>query len=451
MSKPDTAKIPPFTVSFFVVYPTVALGCAVAVVASPEPRSWTFFATVVATWIGLRGAAWFMYKNRDDVVKLEKFTHVISTVASLGPLVGSASLEAEEQPTTGSTGTRSQHLQNEYTYVQLYKHVQELMRPSPLTVQVQHASVVSLGILLAIRIFHINVFDSHPANIDFGPHGRASNTAFVHEFDSFINFTQGALAAFLSFPAVVGLIARVFTTAAGDSLLLKKPNVYIVWLCEMISGCLTIFPSALTVAAIVDYGYFANSTHLRKMAEWIVGYSCGITAGIYFSSIVSRVLLLISGILNALDALESFESHNFNAEAHIKYILEKLEIREKYEEVNTEENSVEVKETEEKETEEMIIEDKIIKEEKTEEKKYGFGKSENYKGQVIGIFEILSLVLTISCQVLLGVTAILNAVFLGSTWYYDREVRCSAAMICINLSAVAAVFIVIVFAANRIY
>ena len=66
------AKIPPVTVSFFIIFPTVALAFSVAILASPEPRSWAFFATLVITWVGLKGSSWFIYKSRDDVAKLEK-------------------------------------------------------------------------------------------------------------------------------------------------------------------------------------------------------------------------------------------------------------------------------------------------------------------------------------------------------------------------------------------
>lgn len=400
------AKIPPITVFFFVLVPTLALAAGVAVVASPEPRSWSFFAAIVATWIGLRGASWFMYKNRDDVLKLEKVANANESFASEGLLVGNEEETSEQD---------SEHPQTVYHHVHLYKILQGLMRPSIFTIQMQHAAVASHIIVLTIRMLHIDLFETHPANIKFGP----DNVAFVHKFDSFTNVVMGSIAAFLSYPAVVGLIARVFTTSAGDSLLLKKPNVYMIWLCETVAALLTIFPSAITIAAIaINYGGFINSDHLRKLAEWITGYALGTTAGMYFSCIVQRVLFLISGILNAL------ENHNANADVAISYVVEKLAV---------------------------LPRDNVENDESDADVKYGFGKGDEYRGLAMRMAEMFSIFMTRLCQILFAITTFLNALTLGATWYYDRQDKVSIAMVCILPGTVIVTFIAIAFATNRAY
>ncbi len=401
------AKIPPITVFFFVLVPTIALGSAVAVLASPEPRSWSFFAATVATWIGLRGASWFMYKSRDDVVKLEKVAS--ANEANEGLLV-------EHETTTNEQESDSENPQTVYHHVHLYKILQGLMRPSLFTIQVQHASVVSLGIVLVIRMFHITLFSTHPANLEFGP----DNVALVHQFDSFTNFMQGGFAAFLSYPAVVGLIARVFTTAVGDSLLLKKPNVYFIWLCEVLSASMTIFPSTITLIAVArNYGGFSTSTHLRKLAEWIVGYALGITGGMYFSCIVQRVLFLVSGILNAL------ENHNSNAEESIAYVVDKLAVshpRSDEEDGDT-----------------------------TLSTRYGFGKGDEYRGLVYKVIESVATLISRLCQALLAITTFINAMFIGSTWYFDRVEKASITLSCTLPVVVIVTFASIAIATNRAY
>lgn len=407
------AKIPPITVFFFVLVPTLALAAGVAVVASPEPRSWSFFTAIVTTWIGLRGSSWFIYKNRDDVLKLEKFAR--ANESSEGLLVDNEEEKAdEEEEEEGSELPKAVV----YHHVHLYKILQGLMRPTLFTIQMQHASVASLIIVLSIRMLHIRVFGTHPANLDYG---AEDNVAFVHKFDSFSNVAQGSASAFFSFPAVVGVIARVFTTAVGDSLLLKKPNVYFIWICETIAACMTIFPSATILIAISrDYGSFSNSNHLRKLTEWLTGYVLGISGGMYFSCIVQRVIFLISGILMAL------ENHNASAEETIAYVIDKLIV-----------SKVTNSNKERAENETIVT--------------YGFGKSYEYGNQVIRLVEFLARWTTTLCQVLFAVSTFLTSVILGTTWYYDREEKLSIALICILPSVVIFTFVTIAFAVNKLY
>jgi hypothetical protein len=401
------AKIPPITIVFFVIFPTLALACAVAVVASPEPRCWAFFAALVAAWIGLRGSSWFIYKNRDDVIKLEK---VADATDSDHGLLDNISEEKTDE-------VDSEHPQTVYNHVHLYKILQGLMRPSLYTIRIQHASVINMAIILIIRMFAINLFQSHPANLDFGP----DNIAFTHKFNSFANLITGVMASFLSYPAVAGIIGRIFTTASGDSLLLKKPNVYALWMCEVISAGLTIIPSILVLAAIAtNYSAYSNSPHISKLAEWIVGYLLGTSSGMYFSCIVQRVLLLVGGILNAL------ENHNNNADQAVSYVVEKLAISKP---------------------------SQISQEEKDEEEdvSYGFGKANEYLGLAVRPAEVGFRLMARLCQLLLALTTIMNAIILGATWHYDLESKASAPIICIFIAIMAFVFGTIAFSTNRAY
>ncbi len=404
------AKIPPITVSFFVLFPTVALCCGVAVVASPEPRSWSFFAALVATWLGMRGSSWFIYKNRDDVLKVEKLVNVIDTETRVN------SNDDEEGKTDEPVNEQPQETSCHYSH--LYKILQGIMRPSLFTTQVQHASVISLTIILTVRIFSIELFQTHPANVDFG---GSSNIAFKQEFNSFFNVVFGSVSSFFSYPAVAGLIARVFTTAAGDSLLLKKPNVYILWLCETLSACMTIFPSTYIIEDIAkETRSFSNSNHLRKVAEWLTGYFLGATFGMYFSCIVQRVIILISGILGAL------ENINMNVDEMISHVETKFALGTKSD-VDTEKDG---------DTQEVV---------------YGFGKPDEYKGQAVRGIELGARLLSRTAQIFFAVTTILEAIFLGSTWFYDRDDMASPSIICILLAAVGFVFGTISFATNRAY
>ena len=402
-------KIPPITVSFFVIFPTVALACAVAILASPEPRSWSFFASVVTTWIGLRGSAWFIHKMRDDVVKLEKITN--ATEVDIG-LLSDNSEEKTEEP-------NSEHPQIVYHHVHLYKISQGLMRPAKRTIQIQHASVISMGIILGIRIFALSLFKSHPANLDFG----SGNSAFENKFDSFFNLIQGAMASFFSYPAVSGLIARVFTTATGDSILLKKPNVYMIWFCEILSSCMTLLPSMVVIlAAAEDFANFSNSAHLRKMMEWMVGYFIATSAGLYFSCIVQRVLLLIGGILNAL------ETNNRDADQAIAYVVDKLVVQRPIDILDQDE---------EKEADPIIT--------------YGFGKGDEYKGLINRGVEVGARLITRLCQLLFVVTTILNGIFLGSTWEYESDDKASIPLMSTLIGVPIVVYGIIYFATNKSY
>mmetsp|Transcript_30624 Transcript_30624/g.35172 ORF Transcript_30624/g.35172 Transcript_30624/m.35172 type:complete len:424 (-) Transcript_30624:89-1360(-) len=416
------AKIPPVTVSFFIIFPTVALAFSVAILASPEPRSWAFFATLVITWIGLKGSSWFIYKSRDDVAKLEK----VASATEEDIIVGSPSRDEEEttdepnnsfqlQEETTDEPNNSFQPQIVYNHTHLYKIIQGLMRPPILTIQICHASVLCLLITLSIRIFCVEKFGSHPANLDFG----SNNVAFVNMFQSFTTMIQGVFAAFLTYPAVVGLIARVFTTSAGDSLLLKKPNVHVIWFCEVVAACMTIFPTASIIIAIAhNYVTFSNSPHLYKLAEWLIGYTLGITAGVYFSSIVQRVFLLVGGILNAL------ENNGRNSDESIAYVIDKLVLPQTdNDDANPED-------------------EKIVK--------YGFGKASEHKGYLVRVVEIVAELLTKLCYCVLAIATLLNGIFIGMTWNYDSEGdKASLPIICIFIGVAALVYVSIALATNR--
>jgi len=402
------AKIPPVTVSFFIIFPTVALAFSVAILASPEPRSWAFFATLVITWIGLKGSSWFIYKSRDDVAKLEK----VASATEEDIIVGSPSRDEEE---TTDEPNNSFQPQIVYNHTHLYKIIQGLMRPPILTIQICHASVLCLLITLSIRIFCVEKFGSHPANLDFG----SNNVAFVNMFQSFTTMIQGVFAAFLTYPAVVGLIARVFTTSAGDSLLLKKPNVHVIWFCEVVAACMTIFPTASIIIAIAhNYVTFSNSPHLYKLAEWLIGYTLGITAGVYFSSIVQRVFLLVGGILNAL------ENNGRNSDESIAYVIDKLVLPQTdNDDANPED-------------------EKIVK--------YGFGKASEHKGYLVRVVEIAAELLTKLCYCVLAIATLLNGIFIGMTWNYDSEGdKASLPIICIFIGVAALVYVSIALATSR--
>lgn len=402
-------RIPPITIIFFMIFPTLGLGFAVAVLASPEPRSWSFFTAVLTSWIFLRVSAWFMYKMRDDVLKLEKVTDATEINAGL------LSATSDEEGKTDDQNSENPH--TVYHHVHLYKILQGLMRPSLITIRIQHASSISMGIMLSIRLFSTQLFGTHPANLDFGS-SIDENIAFVHRFDSLIGLVQGSFASFLTYPAVVGLVARVLTTSPGDSLLLKKPNLYFIWLCESISAIMTLYPSIVTITAIAsDIDNFANSNHLRKLMEWFIGYILGITFGVFFSSMVQRIILLISGILNAL------ENPNLDADEAISYVVDKL----------------------------IVTDGRDAEDEKDIEVTYGFGKPEDYKGRLARCVELISRTMTRICQILFAITTILNGIIMGATWHFDQEVKTSSGIICIFLGVVAFVFAIIGFATSRAY
>ena len=402
-------KIPPITIIFFTVVPILGLACAVAVLASPEPRSWSFFTAAVTCWIGLRSSAWFMHKIRDDVVRLEKAAHAAEINTGL------LSPTSDEEGKTEDQNSENPH--TVYNHIHLYKILQGLMRPSLSTVRIQHTAAIIMGIILTIRLFFIKLFGTHPANLDFGS-SNDENIPFVHKFDSLIGVVQGSLASFLSYPAVVGLIARVFTTAPGDSLLLKRPNLHIIWLCETISAIMTLYPSIVTIIAVLScIDNFAISNHLRRLMEWLIGYILGITFGVYLSTVVQRVMLLISGILNAL------ENPNMDSDEAVSYVVDKL----------------------------IVIDGSDDEDEKDIKTLYGFGKADDYKGGLARFMELFLRTVTRMCQILFAITTILNGIVMGSRWYFDREEKSSPGMICIFLGVAVFTFGMISFATSRAY
>mmetsp|Transcript_2630 Transcript_2630/g.3101 ORF Transcript_2630/g.3101 Transcript_2630/m.3101 type:complete len:433 (+) Transcript_2630:102-1400(+) len=187
----------------------------------------------------------------------------------------------------------------------LLKKIQLTLTSSSISRMVIHSCSLTLFIWFTIRLFSKQKFDSYPPNLDFGPkyygpdyNGEISqNIAFIAEFNSFGHCVQGFMASLLTYPAVNGSIARMSIFQSKEqptkavTFWKRIPNVYMLHFLQLFCAFMTIYPSySMIKRATPHWEYFAQSSHLNNVTEWLIGYFLGIATGILMTSYVLRTL-----------------------------------------------------------------------------------------------------------------------------------------------------------------
>ena len=260
------------------------------------------------------------------------------------------------------------------------------MRPSPISISLLHSSGVVILVSLAIRLDATDRFGGSPANLDFGVKaGDGENIAFGPSFASFGHCVQGVLASFLSYPAVAGVIARIcgsrsssYQGSATSSFLLKKPNVYVLLFCQLVSALTTIYPPYSLIKRVMkDVEEFSVTSHMNNTTEWVLGYVLGVGIGWFVTVLVQKYFVELSG----------FREQNENG--RLSQISAQLTV-----------------------SEESNLGGNV---------EYGFGKSSEYKSMAPSIlYSIVSILSTLLLS-LVSVASLSTGVLIGLTWNFEEE------------------------------
>jgi hypothetical protein len=275
--------------------------------------------------------------------------------------------------------------QSEFTYKKLYDTLQGIMRPSPISISLLHSSGVVILVILAIRLDATDRFGGSPANLDFGVKaGGGENIAFGPSFTTVGHCVQGVLASFLSYPAVAGVIARIcrsqsssYQGSATSSFLLKKPNLYVLLFCQLISALTTIYPSySLIKRVIKDVEEFSVTSHMNNTTEWVLGYVLGVGIGWFVTILVQKHFVELSGLSEQ------------NDNGRLSQISAQLTVSESNLGGNIE---------------------------------YGFGKSSEYKTMASSIVYCTVSILSTLLLSLVSAASLSTGVLIGLTWNFEEE------------------------------
>lgn len=351
--------------------PLAALGICIATIAAPGPRSYALIAISFVVALTLGVAFYLHYRNSCLV---EKST-------------------------------------DEYRKIQ--KILYDVFRPSCINITLLYSSILILAIIIMVRIDATDIFGGHKQNLDFGIKstgtGDESNIAMTNVATTYGHFLQGFLASFLSFPAVVGLLARLpnsylnresyanpdSTNTPSNSrysmLLGSSPKFSIIILLQLAAACMTIYPSYSGIKRLIKSSEsFSRTSHLNNVTEWLLGSLLGI--GIGWSTTVSIQCYLFK--LGGMNVRNSFsvvfgcgkdsDARERNDESKLPLVMSMLEV-----------------------------------EEGSTSRRYGFGKANEY--ECINTATSSSKVASIISAILLIVYSIgtmLTGVFIGMTWNY---------------------------------
>ena len=271
--------------------------------------------------------------------------------------------------------------QSELTYKKLHKTLQSIMRPSPISISILHSSGVVILVSLAIRLDATDHFGGSSANLDFGVKaGDGENIAFGPSFASFGHCVQGVLASFLSYPAVAGVIARIcgLRSSSYPSFLLKKPNIYVLLFCQLVSALTTIYPPYSLIKRVMkDVEEFSVTSHMNNTTEWVLGFVLGVGIGWFVTVLVQKYFVELSGLREQ------------NENGRLSQISAQLTV-----------------------SEESNLGGNV---------EYGFGKSSEYKSMAPSIvYSIVSILSTLLFS-LLSVASLSTGVLIGLTWNFEEE------------------------------
>eukprot|EP01083_Nonionella_stella_P289145 984040_1 len=217
----------------------------------------------------------------------------------------------------------------------------QILRPSYANMVILHSASITLIIFLIVRLSFTDHFGGWPANLDFGPKiSEESNLALTGDMDSVGHFIQGFLACLFSFPAINGIIAKLLVCSrsrgtgtgrdsTGTSFWVKHPNVDILLLLQLVSACMTIYPSYNLIKRLIkDSENFSRTSYANNNTEWVLGYILAIGIGWLVSAIVQYKLLSLASLISGADEEAQLEllkvegRDNYGFGSAIEYIDE---------------------------------------------------------------------------------------------------------------------------------
>lgn len=365
----EQLKYSPAATIFLNLTPSVLLALAIAALASSPPRSVALLVVFFISAITLQLSCWIHYRIRSPVRK--EYDEAKDDE------------ESDQRITTNTVSS-----------VAFFNILNTLMKPSPTTICIFYSSSFNLILTMMIRLFSVSNFGGKPNLLDYGPkiskNGPAGDTNIAFEeadFDTIGHAIQGFLAAFLSYPAVAGVISkgaamirdyalsllnRSNDQRSNQPLLLIKPCVFSLNVIQLLRACCTLYPFYSMIKRL-RYTSFAQTSHANNTSEWCLGCILGVAFGCLVTVLVQRHLIVAT-------------------------------VR---------------KETREIYTQELKIGDN---DDEDGDEKYGFGKASEYARvtryiTIMKVTEILSLGLLI----LFGITTFLTGLFFGLSWDYKEK------------------------------
>lgn len=276
---------------------TVVIGFLVAALVAPPSRSLSLIIILALTASGLYTASWIQFRILNYLHKADQ---------------GEAH---EDEENEGGTITLNK----------FFEIIQIVTRPSMSTIRLFYPSSLTFIIILMIRLFSVDNFGGKPNLLDYGPKvskgGKVSDTNIALEefdFDTFAHLIQGVLAAFLSYPAVTGLLSKIASKIAikckagsndneedendDQFLLLVKPSVLLLSILQLLQTCFTYYPFYSLVKRL-RYAIFSRTSHLNNTTEWCLGCILGLTLGYLVTALVQRKLFNLAKIEEQRDRI----------------------------------------------------------------------------------------------------------------------------------------------------
>jgi len=274
--------------------------------------------------------------------------------------------------------------------------VRKFLQPSRSSLFLLHGPSLTLLLYLTIRLCATRNFRTEPVDLNFGPspnHPPDSGMycmAFNENTASFLRAFCGFLAAFLSFPAVGGTLARSLANCcrnADETALFTDLKCVraLLSLLTLAFSLLTLYPAHNLLRHILDGDAvaLASTAYSLQCTEWIVGYVVGVVEGLLVTSVAGRLLVVdlpsrheggLVGYMKTFEVTIREEKTREELEGEWRNQMEKRKREEREREVYVREVWDDHAETEKEEKDANPIASNTTK----TEKKYAFGKLEEY-------------------------------------------------------------------------
>lgn len=322
--------------------------------------------------------------------------------------------------------SKSRQNQDASSFPTLLSLLYKTFRPCQISIALFHSSAIVIAFILTYRLGATEMFGGAPQNLDFGPksYGDGINVAFTTSSTTFGHCLQGFLSSFLSFPAIVGILARLPGKSRSSNtysiLLAKKPSIFLLAALQLTSACMTIYPSYSLIKRLVKNAKsFSRTSHLNNTTEWVMGYFLGVGFGWCTTVLVQSYLLTLSGLntrglmcvcLDCGNDCGSNEEAEMNYEINISKVMDVLTVLSE-----TEESSPNTTH------------------------KYGFGNVQEYcciSSPAVVRYSKLVTTLRTLLLMLLSVSTLLTGIFIGITWNWNITVLFTGIYVGITIAAV---------------
>lgn len=409
---------------FFNVVPLIALGFAIAAFVPSSPKSIALIVILLFTAIVIRLSNWVLNRGSNYAFNNHDFTMIHrNKKKSNSNQNDEEDLEEQRlsQRSYHSSGSSSRRLnrsrQRFISSIRYYNTIQPLMRPSQPVTVILYSSILTFILILLVRLFSVGHFGGSPELLDYGQKVSKNKTSPTNiameelDFDTLGHVIQGALATFLTYPAVSGVLAKTATRVKSyftepkyviseKRILLVKPCLFTLNFIQLLQSCMVYYPFYSMIKRL-RYTSFAQTSHLNNCTEWVLGSILGLSLGSLVSSLVQRKLQVMttsqgdrSDILAALSV----------------QVEEDVVVAETDEEINNDSADNDDKEP------------GNVLHEKKKTTRYIFGRASEYKGVtdyplVVKIVEVVSIV----NLVVFAATVVLSGLFIGLSWNYDDK------------------------------